>query len=429
MVSAKELLGTKAGCTCGKVHTCDVQALEIGKGAIERLLDVCKDFYNILVVCDENTYGLCGARVEGILEGRISDTVRFGKAVVIPNEKAISAIEAKITQKTDLLLGIGSGVINDLCKHVSYQHDLRYVIVATAPSMDGYASVGAALILEEMKVTLNARVPYAIIADSDVLATAPMDMIRAGYGDIIGKYSCLNDWKLAKLLRDEYFCDYVWQTVYDTVKQTEANAQALLARDAEAITALTEALVTVGILMSYVGNSRPASGSEHHLSHYFEITGLLCGRDYYPHGIDVLYSAAVTAKLRQKLCALTPPFSEWTESDELREVMLRRIYLSAADGVIALQKKVGLYEEIDTSELASRWEEICAVLSEAPDYEQMCGYVEAIGLDMNAFHAFYGKEVIADCVRYAKDLKDRYTVLWICYALGINYYECERGKP
>ena len=149
------------------------------------------------------------------------------------------------------------------------------MIIATAPSMDGYASVGAAMILNQMKITTSARVPYAILAESDIVRTAPMDMIRSGYGDIVGKYSCLNDWKLAHLLLGEYFCQEVYDTVMDAVKCTEGTAEALLHRDRNAIRNLMEALVAVGIMMSYVGNSRPASGSEHHLSHFFEIVGLL----------------------------------------------------------------------------------------------------------------------------------------------------------
>ena len=421
MKNGKSLLSGKRDCPCGREHTCDVRALEIGNGAIQKLPEICRDFSNILLVADGNTYPLCGDEIKKLLGDRITSEKIFGKDIVVPNEDAIAEIESAFTPRTDLLLGIGSGVINDLCKYVSFKHGLRYVIVATAPSMDGYASVGAALILEEMKVTLNARVPYAIVADGDILRTAPMDMIRAGYGDIIGKYSCLNDWKLAKLLRGEYFCDEVWQTVLDTVKETEANAKALLERDADAITALTEALVNVGILMSYVGNSRPASGSEHHLSHFFEITGLLHGRDYYAHGIDVLYSAAVTARLRENLLKATLPLPVLTEDESKRNADLRRIYTTAADGIIALQEKVGLYRELDVSLLEEKWDEIKEVLSEAPTYAQMLAYLSAIGLDIDEFHDFYGKEVIRDCIKYAKDLKDRYTVLWICYALGISY--------
>ncbi len=423
MSSVKDLLKGRYDCPCGREHTSDVNAVEIGKNVLEKLPEICRDHSNILLVADENTFPLCGERIKALLGDRISSEQIFGKEIVVPDERAIEKIEAAFTSKTDLLLGIGSGVINDLCKHVSFKHGLRYVIVATAPSMDGYASVGAALILNGMKVTLNARVPYAIVAEGEILRTAPMDMIRAGYGDIIGKYSCLNDWKLAKCLKNEYFCDYVWQTVLNTVKTTENNATALLERDADAVSALTEALVTVGVLMSYVGNSRPASGSEHHLSHYFEITGLLHKRDYYPHGIDVLYSAAVTAKLRESLLNREPPFSPFAEAPEEREDAIRKTYTTAADGILELQEKVGLYQTLDTSLFANFWEEIKEILSEAPSYAQMCTYLDAIGLSMDKFHAFYGKDVIQDCVRYAKDLKDRYTVLWLCYALGINYNE------
>ena len=146
-----------------------------------------------------------------------------------------------------------------MCKHVSFKHSLPYFIVATAPSMDGYASVGAALILDGMKVTLNAAVPRAILADTAVLANAPFEMIQAGYGDIIGKYSCLNDWRLAALVNGEYICDFVVSETYAQVEKTVALAEGIKARSPEAIGALMEALVAVGILMAYVGPISPTA--------------------------------------------------------------------------------------------------------------------------------------------------------------------------
>ena len=423
MTSLKTMLLGKSDCPCGRVHTCDIRFVEIGDNALERLPEVCAEFSRILLVADGNTYPLCGDRVKTLLGEKIAAEQIFGQEIVVPDEQAIAAIEAQMPKDTDLLLGIGSGVINDLCKHVSFTHGIRYAIIATAPSMDGYASVGAALILEQMKVTLNARVPYAILAESAIVRTAPLDMIRSGYGDIVGKYSCLNDWRLAQLLRGEYFCDFVFNSVMESVKAVEDKAEALLARDPEAIRILMEALVNVGVMMSYVGNSRPASGSEHHLSHYFEITGLLNHHEYYLHGIDVLYSAALTARLREALLSQKPPFAPYAEDRDAWEKEIRRVYTTAADGIIALQDKVGLYADIDVKQLEKAWEEVCAILREAPGYEQMLSYVTAIGLDINECKAFYGKEILSDAVRYAKDLKDRYTVLWIAYALGVGYCE------
>ena len=419
-MNIKDFLDGRHNCDCKKEHICDIHYVEIGEGVLSKLREICAPFSRILLVADGNTYPLCGKETEDILSQKIVGKALFGKEIVIPNEEAIAYIESFMTEDTDFIVGIGSGVINDLCKHVSFIHNIRYAIVATAPSMDGYASVGSALILDEMKVTLNARVPYAILAESDALCTAPIDMLRSGYGDIIGKYSCLNDWKLAHLINGEYFCQFVYDTVMQTVKNTENTAKSILERDKRAIQNLMEGLVTVGIMMSFVGNSRPASGSEHHLSHFFEITGILNGTPYYLHGIDVLYAAAVTARLREELLGMTPPFPPYVDDPSARNQHIKRIYQSASDGVIALQEKVGLYEAIDTSVFEEKWEQICDVLRDAPSYDTMLGYVKDIGLCMEDFLSFYGDGVIRDAVRYAKDLKDRYTVLWPCYALGIN---------
>jgi len=419
-MSIQTVLGGKYDCACGKKHPCDIQYVEIGDHVLEKLKEICAPFSAIHLVSDGNTYPLCGDKVKEVLGDLIVSETRFGSEIVVPNETALGKIENDMNKSVDFILGIGSGVINDLCKHVSYQHQMRYGIVATAPSMDGYASVGAALILEEMKVTTSAAVPYAIIAESRVLATAPVDMLRSGYGDIIGKYSCLNDWKLSALLRNEYFCQYVYDTVMDTVKKTENTAKAILDRDPEAIKNLMEGLVMVGIMMSYVGNSRPASGSEHHLSHFFEITGLLNDTPYYLHGIDVLYAAAVTAKLREELLAIKPPFPPYVNDRDARNAILKEVYTSAADGVIALQDKVGFYADADTAQFANNWDAICDTLKDAPSYETMVSYVNAIGLNMQDFLAFYGEKVIHNAILWAKDLKDRYTVLWLAYALGID---------
>ena len=207
-------------CSCGRKHICLIDYVKIGKGAINTLPLLCEKYNSILLVCDNNTFRICGKNVETILAEKISNRIvlESNGDVVIPNEEKISEIESGIQSETDLIIGVGSGVINDLCKYVSFRHNLEYFIVATAPSMDGYASVGAALILKGMKVTINARPPKAIIGDTDVLKNAPQKMIQAGYGDIIGKYSCLNDWKLSALINNEYFCDNIYNL---TLSQTE----------------------------------------------------------------------------------------------------------------------------------------------------------------------------------------------------------------
>jgi len=199
----------------------------------------------------------------------------------------------------------------------------------------------------------------------------------------------------------------------DAARTVEGLAEAVVARDEAALGALMEALVAVGFEMSYVGNSRPASGSEHHLSHFFEITGILDDKPYFSHGIDVVYSAVVTAAIRERVIASEPqPF---VFDRENWEANIRRIYSTSADEVIRLQDKMGWYGEEDFENVRAKWDEIVKLLSEAPTEAQMLDMVRRIGLNYSDFEALYGPEKLRDGILYAKDLKDRYTVLWLAY--------------
>ncbi len=417
----EELLQGIEVCSCGRAHRCPIDHVVVKEGACRELGDITSDYQSILLVADRNTYAVGGEACEEALVGRIEDRLIYdsGESVLIPNEEAISLLEDRVTDRVDLIVGIGSGVINDLCKYVSHKKGLSYMIVATAPSMDGYASKGAALILGGMKVTLTAEVPKAIIGDVDLLKEAPLSMLQAGYGDVIGKYSCLSDWRLSQVVGGEYLCETVWEATKAAAEETVLLADALLRREPKAVKALMEALVAVGILMAYVGNSRPASGSEHHLSHYFEIVGILRGEPYFDHGVDVCYSAIETAKLRERLLTLSEIpsdfVSEWDPVHYEREI--RRIYGSAADEVIALQEKQGWYRTDRITRYREAWQTIREVLSDAPSVARMQELTERIGLSEAEFRSVYGEEKLADARLYAKDLKDRYTVLWMYYDL------------
>ena len=180
-------------CSCGKAHTCAIKYVYAEHNAIARLADICQDYEHILLVADENTYAAAGEKVEQYIGIKVAARQIFsGKTVLIPNEDAINAVKQQL-DGIDLIVGIGSGVIQDLCKYTSYFESIPYYIVATAPSMDGYASSGAAMITGGMKVTYSAKVPDGIIADTVILKDAPLEMIKAGYGDIVGKFSSLND--------------------------------------------------------------------------------------------------------------------------------------------------------------------------------------------------------------------------------------------
>jgi len=405
-------------CSCGKVHSCDIKRVIVEKGAISKISALCENYNDILLVADKNTFKTCGEEVKTQLSGKCSGVCIFEcDGFLVPDEEAIERLSSFIAKNTDLIMGIGSGVIQDLCKYVSFEKGLPYHIVATAPSMDGYASKGAAMIIKGMKVTYNAHTPEAIIGDVDILKNAPLQLIQSGYGDILGKFSCLNDWKLAEVVNGEYMCEYVYNLTYDMLCRTKDLGEKLLNREEEAIKTLMEALVGVGVAMAYVGNSRPASGSEHHLSHFFEIVGLIEDKPYFLHGTDVVYSAVVTQMLREELLKLDDPGEGYKFCKEEYEKRIHEIYKTSAGEVLSLQEKLGWYNEPKISVYKEKWQEIKAVLSEVPSSSQLCGYLKSIGLDMAEFKNMYGEEKINNAVYFAKDLKDRYSVLWMYFEI------------
>ena len=406
-------------CSCGQEHTCPIETVEIGSGALRSLQNLCSEYNNILIVSDDNTFRACGETVLELLSEKVEKNLVLHSAgkVIIPNEGSIATIEEALSSKTDLIVGVGSGVINDLCKYVSFFHNLPYFIVATATSMDGYASVGAAMILDGMKVTVTTRPPKAIIADTAVLKSAPLKMLQAGYGDIVGKYSCLNDWKLSALVNEEHFCQKIFDHMLVCTNEVKCLAEGILKRDEKTLGTLMEALVTVGVLMCFVGSSRPASGSEHHLSHFFEITGILNGAPYFDHGIDVLYSAYYTQLLREELIEIDDIYPVAILENAGYERQIKRIYNKLAPEVLSLQNKLGWIRLDRFPVYCEKWAAIKKLLSETPSSSKMKEYISAIGLDLREFEEMYGQAKIKDAIFFAKDLKDRYSVLWLYFAI------------
>lgn len=401
-------------CSCGKRHDCDIKYVYIEKNAANRLYEICKDFSSALIVADQNTYAAAGEITEKVLSEKITKRVIFdGTKILVPDEAAIATVEQSLLG-IDIIVGIGSGVIQDLCKYVSHQNKIPYLVVATAPSMDGYASNGAAMIMGGMKVTYPAGLPIALVADTEVLSKAPIEMLKSGYGDIIGKFSALNDWKLSNLVNGEYFCQYIYDLTLEQIDSTLKLASGILDRNEESIKALMEALVIIGILMSFAGSSRPASGSEHHLSHYFEITGILDGSEYFPHGIDVAYSTIITTRLREEI--LSKPFKKALNRLSTEELnnRLAKVYGPVANSCIDLQNKVGNYKD-RSSVYLEKEKEIREILEEMPSSEDIYDMLDLVGLDITEFYTLYGKEKIKNAVLFAKELKDRFTVLWLYY--------------
>lgn len=303
--------GMEYSCACGKSHKVDIQAIRVGSGVMQELPGILRDLgaSHIFLVTDNYTYEAAGRQVEQLLD---QAGLAYHKRVfqtetpLVPNEYALGSVLAAMTSQDDMLLAVGSGTLNDVTKYVSARTGIPYVIAATAPSMDGYASTVAPTILDGFKTTLPAVYPAAIVADVDILKDAPMPMLTAGFGDIIGKFTSLADWRLSHQLNGEYYCPEVAGVIEAAVETCAANAKALAQRGPQAIQAVTEALILSGLAMGMVGVSRPASGAEHQMAHYWEMDALRRGEEHPLHGNAVGVGTVLAASLYEMAAEYLP---------------------------------------------------------------------------------------------------------------------------
>lgn len=241
------MIERKCSCEMG-MHRAPLEKYIIESGAINQLPELLKNYNDVYMVCDENTYRVLGEKAEQllrsankfshkhILKGEVlPDAHSIGDVLIhLKDPKADSDI-FEYSPQPDFILAVGSGVVNDICRVVSYRLGLPYGIAGTAPSMDGYASAGSPTLFDGTKATIKCTTPKYIIADLDVMKEAPFDMLLSGIGDMFGKYTGILDWELARDYNGDYYCKEIADEVIEATDKCMKNGYDLKSRSADCI--------------------------------------------------------------------------------------------------------------------------------------------------------------------------------------------------
>lgn len=250
-----------------------------------------------LVVMDVNTREAAGARVTATLE----DATEF----VFDQREGLHAGLDEAARVRDRLaaggtpVAVGSGVITDIVRHAAHRAGVDFISVPTAASMDGYSSSVAAMQVRGVKVTYPARPPRAIYADPRVLGAAPRALTRAGIGDLLGKATAGVDWLAAHLLYGERYDERIAADTRRAMLLAARSVVSLMAGEAAAMRDLLDGLIESGLNIARFGNSRPASGLEHHASHFWDLLAARGLHDQASHGLQVGYATGFGMKLQR----------------------------------------------------------------------------------------------------------------------------------
>lgn len=273
-------------CGCGKEHKIMVKDIIIESEAIKKLSMIMEKegFKNITIICDENTYAAAGEEIKEIIpKGKF---INLKSENLHANEIAVQKVYECLAVENDVLIALGSGTIHDITRYVAYNKDIPFISVPTAASVDGFVSTVAAMTWRGYKKTFTAVSPIYVVADTDIFKEAPYRLTASGVSDLIGKYTALVDWKISSIVIGEYICNKVCNMEIDAVNKLCECVDDLVLGKSEAYEQLMYALILSGLAMQIIGNSRPASGSEHHMSHLWEMEVINKHLDAY-HGEKV----------------------------------------------------------------------------------------------------------------------------------------------
>lgn len=420
-------------CACGRHHGAALEELILESGALRKLpgLILGRNCKKVFLLTDKNEYESAGRQVCAILEdaGIPYSIYIFGKEALEPDEYAVGAAVMHFDRSCDLVLAVGSGVVNDTAKILASISGRAYFIAATAPSMDGYASATSSMARSGLKVSLNSMCPSVIIADLDVLCRAPAKALQSGLGDMVAKYISICEWRIAHLLLGESYCPEIAAMVRDAVSRCVSNAEGLSRWEPEAVAAVMEGLVVTGIAMSYAGLSRPASGMEHYFSHVWDMRTLEFGTPGSTHGIQCGIGTLLCIDVYDYIRRLTPDKDRALEyvrafrPDAWNEALTRFLGKGAA-AMIQGEQREGKYDPAKHAARLERiienWPQILGIIEEEiPDRSVVEAALLAIGAPTTPSEIGIDRETVRTSFTMTKDIRDKYVGSRLLWDLGL----------
>lgn len=366
---------------------------------------------HLAVVSDSTTHPILGARVEHSLAslGRVTSIVLPGR----PHADGETVEQIRTTSASaDALVAIGSGTINDLCKYASAQDKKPYIVFATAPSMNGYTSVNAAITVHGHKKSLSAQAPLGAFFDLDVLTAAPPRMIRSGLGDSLCRPTAQADWMLAHLLFDQPYRTMPFMLLEDDEAQLFAESDALMRGDLEAMRCLVRTLLLSGFGTAICGSSHPASQGEHLISHYVDMFGDHGLPDSF-HGEQIGVTTLTMARLQERLLEGPAPAVHANGSDEAAFTSRYGPDLGKSCWQEFIQKRLDADRARAVSQrLAESWDRIRQEISRITIPARSLGQVlQRAGAPSSAEQLGWPRPFYLTAVKQAREIRNRYTFL------------------
>lgn len=433
----------------------DTKALEFGAGAMEKVPAMFRKLFpgkRAVVVADVNTYRVAGEAVDGYLRNSGVETESpfiFTDPDLFAEWSYIEQLEAFLKSRDVIAVAVGSGVINDLTKLVSSHLGRRYMIVGTAASMDGYTAYGASITYQGNKQTFDCPAPLGMVMDPAVAAKAPEGMSASGYGDLMAKIPAGADWIIADAVDSESIDPFAFSLVQKNLRSALSDPDAVAAGDVEATGKLADGLIMSGFAMQAMSSSRPASGTDHQFSHYWDMEGLCFNGKHVSHGFKVSIGTLVSTACLEYLLGVDfssfdveKAVEQWPEWDEM-ERRIRETF-AGKPGHLArgLVESKGKYTDrdgvrIQLEAVKERWPELRGkIRNQIIPFNEVHDCLKRAGAPYEPEMIGVSREKLRSTFRAIPYMRNRFTGIDLIYRAGLmgeveewlfgkgGHYEC-----
>ena len=411
-------------CSCGREHQIAVKEILIEAGALEKLEEemsegMLREYISPLVICDTNTYAATEELMEDIYD-RCQVLVLDAEGLQA-DRQAIRIVENNMEEDIDLILAVGAGTIHDISRYVAYTYKIPFISVPTAASGDGFVTTVATMISDEVKKTVPSVAPICVYADTDIFSKAPQRLTAAGISDLMGKYICLADWKIASLVTGEYLCRETVKLEEKALKTVRSSIQDITEGEEDECEQLMYALILSGLAMQMIGSSRPASCAEHHVTHLWDMEVINGPLDAL-HGDKVSVATLlvleeykrIAAAITQGRCHVKPYKNE--DEKLLKETFGKKGILEE----IKKENEPELLESISPKHLEECLDGIAEIIDELPNEQDMFHLLEKAGCAKTVYDIGLDEAAVLPSLRLATYTRRRLSLLRISKMLEIR---------
>ena len=364
-------------CACGREHTMETRAAVIEPGCLFEFEKYMAEFGVTGKRCalyGENSYAATADR-----HPRAEQQIVLDPTGLHANEISTAEVLAKLEGDVEVIVAVGSGTIHDIARFCAHERGIRFVSCPTGASVDGFCSTVAAMTWYGFKKTLPAVAPEIVLADTEIIKNAPMELVRSGVGDIMAKYTALADWKMAHVLTNELLCEKIYsimQSAADTVMQS---VPGIVRGEESAYADVTYALIMSGIAMQMMGNSRPASGAEHHISHMIEMEPeAFLVKFPAMHGEKTGVGSLIAVREYKRLAKIEDITPYITDYAPIPEEHFRKFFGERLADSLMKENENDCLAKVSREKLSASWGELRRIIDELPTEEYLYGLLEML---------------------------------------------------